>query len=92
MGKDKPNCYECKHRGSIAGDAHSCCKHPSVKVDNSNMFSALVGLMNGDADGAIKELGITGDSYGIRMGWFMWPANFDPVWLVSCNGFKKKEN
>jgi hypothetical protein len=29
-------------------------------------------------------------SHGIRMGWFVWPFNFDPVWLVSCDGFAEK--
>jgi hypothetical protein len=30
---------------------------------------------------------VTGNSHGIRMGWFLWPANFDPVWLETCDGF-----
>lgn len=30
---------------------------------------------------------VEGDSHGIRMGWFLWPVNFDPTWLVSCDGF-----
>lgn len=30
---------------------------------------------------------VTGDRYGIRMGWFLWPLNFDPTWLESCDGF-----
>lgn len=28
-----------------------------------------------------------GNSHGIRNGWFMWPLNFDPTWLESCDGF-----
>lgn len=32
----------------------------------------------------------SGDLHGIRKGWFVWPFNFDPVWLVSCDGFKAK--
>jgi len=30
---------------------------------------------------------VTGHSSGIRNGWFMWPLNFDPTWLESCDGF-----
>jgi len=30
---------------------------------------------------------VTGNLHGIRMGWFLWPANFDPVWLETCTGF-----
>lgn len=25
----KPDCYKCKYRGNLPGDAHSCCKHPN---------------------------------------------------------------
>ena len=34
---------------------------------------------------------VVGDSHGIKMGWFYWPYNFDPVWLKECDGFEKKE-
>lgn len=34
---------------------------------------------------------VEGDEYGIRSGWFMWPLNFDPVWLRACNGFSSDE-
>ena len=30
---------------------------------------------------------VEGNSHGIRSGWFLWPINFDPTWLVSCDGF-----
>jgi hypothetical protein len=30
---------------------------------------------------------VKGNPIGIRRGWFMWPLNFDPSWLVSCDGF-----
>jgi len=30
---------------------------------------------------------VKGNPHGIRNGWFMWPLNFDPVWLDSCDGF-----
>lgn len=36
------------------------------------------------------ELGIKGNDYGIRRGWFFWPSNFDPVWLENRDGFSKK--
>ena len=36
------------------------------------------------------ELGISGNPHGIKHGFFCWPHNFDPVWLVSCNGFEEK--
>ena len=27
---EKPNCYKCKHRGTIPGDCHSKCNHPKI--------------------------------------------------------------
>ncbi len=34
---------------------------------------------------------VEGDEYGIKSGWFIWPLNFDPVWLKSCDGFSTKQ-
>ena len=87
---DNPNCYECKYRGSAPGDAHSRCNHPTVKQD-SNEFGALVDMLAGKNRGVAQYLGIEGHEIGIRRGWFMWPANFDPIWLLKCNGFKEKK-
>ena len=30
---------------------------------------------------------IEGNSHGIRSGWFIWPIDFDPVWVEQCTGF-----
>ncbi len=80
--KVKPDCYRCKHRGSVPGDAHSCCEYPGNKTGILDMFS------NEDN---IKKLNIKGSLHGIRNGWFMWPVNFDPVWLENCDGFEPTE-
>ena len=37
-----------------------------------------------------NDVEITGNTYGISMGWFSWPWDFDPTWLISCNGFSQK--
>ncbi len=34
---------------------------------------------------------VEGNPIGIRGGWFHWPLNFDPTWLISCNGFSNNE-
>ena len=79
---DKPNCYECQYRGSVPGDAHSCCHYPGTDTELFAMFDS------GNRELA-KELHITANAHGVRNGWFMWPVNFDPVWLLTCDGFKK---
>ena len=71
MSDKPPDCYTCKYRREIPGDAHSECKHPS----------RLVGA----------TLQVKGHRHGVRMGWFYWPINFDPVWLLECNGHTPKE-
>ena len=80
---DKPNCYECKYRGKVPGDAHSCCKYPG---NATGMFDLLSGKNLRNA----AKLNIKGDAHGIARGWFMWPVNYDPTWLLRCNGFEKK--
>jgi len=34
---------------------------------------------------------VTGHNHGKQMGWFNWPWNFDPTWLLTCNGFTGKD-
>ena len=87
--KQKANCYDCIFRGEIPGDAHSRCCHPLIKQD-SNPFGALVDMLAGKNLEAGRQLNIRGSEHGIRSGWFMWPANFDPCWLENCDGFKAK--
>lgn len=83
---EKPKCYNCKHRGEIPGDAHSMCCHPETGLRKGhNPFMAF-----GDMKpGARKALGVQGHETGVRRGWFAWPVNFDPVWLVSCDGYEQ---
>lgn len=82
---DNPNCYECKYRGNVPGDAHSCCKYPGNNTGMLDLFD------DGNRENR-KKLNIQGNAHGIRRGWFMWPVNFDPVWLENCDGFEKKED
>ena len=68
----EPNCYECKFRGDLIGNAHSRC--------NAHMYKPY------------DDISVVGHPHGIRSGWFAWPFNFDPSWLVSCNVFEKKDD
>jgi hypothetical protein len=33
---------------------------------------------------------VTGSQHGVDHGWFMWPFNFDPIWLQTCTGYQGK--
>ena len=81
---NRPNFYKCKYRGNVPGDAHSCCRYPG---NDTNLFAMF------DQDNLIQmiKLGIKADRYGFENGWFMWPVNFDPAWLLNCNGFTPKD-
>lgn len=49
--------------------------------------------IQGDAHSACLNVHahVTGKQHGIDKGWFMWPINYDPVWLFSCDGFKPRD-
>lgn len=87
----KADCYKCEYRGTVLGSCHSSCKHPAIVGKDGNEFGALVQLLRGEFNEAIDHLKIKAHAHGVRSGWFMWPANFDPVWLENCDGFKVKE-
>lgn len=38
-----------------------------------------------------RKAKVEGDPHGIKNDWFNWPYQFDPVWLLKCDGFKGKE-
>ena len=83
---EKPNCYECKHRRSVPGDAHSECVNPLIS-DTDRIITGFA-LLAGQRSAAMKILNVSGSRHGIKSGWFYWPLNFDPVWLETCDGFE----
>ena len=92
------NCYECEFRGELMGSAHSRCNHPATRnKEESPLMEAMAILASVGRVGptintdAATELGIIANPTGVKRGWFNWPYTFDPVWLISCNGFKQKE-
>jgi hypothetical protein len=81
---EKAQCYRCVYRGSVPGDCHSSCLYPGNRTGVFDLFEKE------NRDNA-KKLNIRGNPHGVRMGWFMWPVNFDPVWLENCDGFEAKQ-
>lgn len=73
-------CYKCKYRGDLPGNTHSCCRYPGNETGMFDFFSE-------ENSKNIEKLNVKADSYGVRNGWFMWPINFDPIWLINCDGF-----
>jgi hypothetical protein len=91
----KPDCYNCKWRGTVPGSAHSSCKVISSNVSEDSKAMQLeimlathqVQLTNKETNEPLVKLNET----GIRGGWASWPLDFDPIWIESCV-FEKKEN
>ena len=47
--------------------------------------------LDGKAVSEIEGLTVEGDLHGIKNGWFSHPINYDPQWLVRCDGFEEKK-
>lgn len=101
----KNKCYDCIHRREVPGSAHSACAHPMTALTARSAFAQLaqiVGKRGGpelmdlasrfdeSPTRAMAALKIHADPYGVAHGWFVWPMNFDPTWLTSCEGFEMK--
>ena len=89
----KPNCYKCKHRGTLPGSAHSRCRHPSNDESEDPLLEMLgIFASVGRTPPMQLETGLNvkGNPHGIASGWFNWPWSYDPVWLVSCDGWESK--
>ena len=89
------DCYKCIHRQEVLGSVHSSCAHPDAGGQDplGGLFATLASVGRSapitDATGMTK-LDIKGNSHGIAQGWFNWPYNFDPAWLVNCNGHEEQ--
>lgn len=92
------NCYDCRHHGTIPGDAHISCNHPKNK--SSDFFGdplnevlaifASVGRADPLVSPTAANMGITINAHGLGHGWANWPWNFDPIWIDTCNCFEEK--
>ena len=93
---EKPNCYDCKFRNPVLGSAHSCCGHPSAggKDALGRIMAIFAGVGRAaptvDVAGA-KRLNIEASPHGVCRGWFNWPYDYDPTWLLRCDGFEPKK-
>ena len=86
------NCYKCKWRGTVPGDAHSCCKHPDLKGTGADVFAGIMAMVENvnQTSSNFEKFKIRANPHGIEKGWFFWPINFDPIWLENCNAFEIK--
>ena len=97
---EKPDCYRCKRRRDLPGNTHSKCVHPSLERVSNDPLINVLGMLSSvgrelpfslglaRAGQGSKELNIKASPHGVKQGWFIFPVNFDPVWLLNCDGFE----
>jgi hypothetical protein len=78
-------CFDCKHMVELPGNTHIACGHPDTDMAREERLAMVQKVSAGDGKLG-GPLEIQGDDHGCRMGWFWWPINFDPTWLVHCKG------
>jgi hypothetical protein len=86
-------CYKCKHHGHVANSRHSSCRHPEAQriVQSGETLMALMkGYVEKSRVNQVTAIKVEAEPHGIQNGWFVWPFNFDPLWLKSCNGFEEE--
>ena len=76
------DCYTCKYRREIVGDAHSQCAHPNMGGEPPNNFIGWLAFEKG-----YNPLKISMNEHGVRNGWCTYPINFDPIWIDNCIGY-----
>ena len=74
-----------KAEASISARDYSKTKPDCYKCSNRN---TVLGSCHSEC--TERKAVVIGDPHGIKSGWFFWPYNFDPCWLVSCDSFKQK--
>jgi hypothetical protein len=89
------NCYNCKHRGTVPGSAHSSC---TLVGDQTKQLLLFFQYLKGDRimlkDKTTEEVIplLKLDPHGVKEGWANWPIDFDPVWVSECQAFSLIEN
>ena len=81
----KPDCYTCAHRRNLVGDAHSSC----AALGAIGLFVSKYFII-GESEFLAGDIHIRGNTHGVRSGWFIWPINYDPVWLEICSMHKER--
>ncbi len=76
--------------GGVSLDSLSFPDMPDTKPDCLNC--TYVRSIPGDIHISCVNLkaNVEGADIGVRNGYFDWPYNFDPRWLVKCDGYVKR--
>lgn len=84
-------CWGCLHSRTIPGNAHLACHHPATLVAHRHPLAPVITVTGNALPLAVPGLSVAGLDQGIDRGWFAHPFNFDPVWLVACDGYAPED-
>lgn len=62
---------------------YNCMHNGGVVLGSSHHIRCLAPMK-------VKNLFVKSNEHGVRNGWFIWPFNFDPIWLESCSAYTAK--
>ena len=85
------NCRFCRYSRLSRWSAHFRCEHPVTKKvpSGAGLLAAFSPtLISYEVRAAGKAIGLQANVNGMRRGFFNWPDDVDPAWLIRCNGFK----
>jgi hypothetical protein len=83
-------CLRCKWKQNIPGNTHIRCIHPLIHLDDP-LADLLSITGHGPPDRFLMSLlDVSAEQHGIENGYFCFPYNFDPTWLINCGGFENE--
>jgi hypothetical protein len=80
-------CYGCVHSRPIEG-RFLACWHPATARAHDDQLAPWITACGNALPLAVPGLTVEGCRGGVEMGQFSWPFRFDPIWLVSCDGYE----
>jgi hypothetical protein len=84
-------CWGCLHSRTIPGSAHLACHHPATLAAHRNPLAPVIAVTGNALPLPVPGLSVVGNDQGIDRGWFAHPFNYDPVWLVACDGYAPED-
>lgn len=82
------SCGNCRFQDNTLSSAHIKC---DVLGDDLASLMAVVHPPTIQVGNAKMRL-VQGKQAGMERGWFTWPMEFDPIWLLWCFLYEDKED
>ena len=83
-------CRGCLHSRLIntTDSRMLACHHPATAQAHRNPMADVVRRLGNALPYPVPGLAVEAYPDGVELGLFAWPWRFDPIWLVSCDGYE----